>query len=173
MVDEQHRFGVRQRAALERATSRRTPPHMLHMTATPIPRTLALARYGDLDTSTLRELPRGRQPIDTRLVAGERRARAAPTRSCASSCAAGRQAYVVCPLIEEAERPAGADGARRRAAQPSRPARGDGRAASACARASSRAIELALLHGGMRPREKQEAMAAFASGGPTCSWRRP
>ena len=70
VVDEQHRFGVRQRAALGEQTGAH-PPHVLHMTATPIPRTLALARFGDLDTSTLRELPRGRQPIRTRVVAGE------------------------------------------------------------------------------------------------------
>ena len=70
------------------------------MTATPIPRTLALAGYGDLDTSTLRELPRGRQPIDTRIVAGER-SRAAPTSELREQLVAGRQAFVVCPLIEE------------------------------------------------------------------------
>src|SRR5581483_7009246 len=64
VVDEQHRFGVRQRAALHGKGT----PHMLHMTATPIPRTLALAGYGDLDTSALHELPAGRQPIDTRIV---------------------------------------------------------------------------------------------------------
>ena len=82
VVDEQHRFGVRQRAALHGKGT----PHMLHMTATPIPRTLALAGYGDLDTSMLRELPRGRQPIDTRIVAGERARERGPTTSCASSC---------------------------------------------------------------------------------------
>ena len=132
------------------------------MTATPIPRTLALARYGDLDTSTLRELPRGRQPIETRIVAGER-ARARAYEQLREELRAGRQAFVVCPLVEEAEddgadaRPAPArTGARRCARRPP--------SSSGCARASWRAIELALLHGGMRPREKQEAMAAFASG---------
>ena len=83
VIDEQHRFGVRQRAALGGGDAEH-PPHTLHMTATPIPRTLALARYGDLDTSTLRELPRGRRPIETRLVAGEA-ARTAPTSSSAPS----------------------------------------------------------------------------------------
>ncbi len=101
VIDEQHRFGVRQRTALgERDPAH--PPHTLHMTATPIPRTLALARYGDLDTSTLRELPLGRQPIETRLVSGEdERARA--YEDLRGELAAGRQAYVVCPLVEEAE----------------------------------------------------------------------
>jgi ATP-dependent DNA helicase RecG len=75
VVDEQHRFGVRQRAALDAkagvgANGRKIAPHVLHMTATPIPRTLALANYGDLDTTMLRELPRGRQPIETRIVSG-------------------------------------------------------------------------------------------------------
>ncbi len=96
VVDEQHRFGVRQRAALHRKGA----PHMLHMTATPIPRTLALAGYGDLDTSALHELPAGRQPIDTRVVAGER-GRARAYEELREQLRAGRQAFVVCPLIDE------------------------------------------------------------------------
>ena len=75
---------------------------MLHMTATPIPRTLALAKYGDLDVSVLRELPRGRQAIETRIVAGER-ARARAYEQLREQLRAGRQAYVVCPLVEEVE----------------------------------------------------------------------
>jgi ATP-dependent DNA helicase RecG len=158
VIDEQHRFGVRQRAALgERdgaragAQTRAQAPHTLHMTATPIPRTLALARYGDLDTSALHELPRGRQPIETRLVSGDgERARAYDELR--AELAAGRQAYVVCPLIEEAEE-AG---------------EGDLRAASAellrLQNGELAGYRLALLHGGMRPREKHDAMAAFASG---------
>ena len=102
VIDEQHRFGVRQRAALDAKGA----PHTLHMTATPIPRTLALAGYGDLDTSTLRELPRGREPIATR-VAGDERARADAYEALREQLGAGRQAYVVCPLIEEQQ----ADGA--------------------------------------------------------------
>ncbi len=163
MIDEQHRFGVRQRAALEASATREHPPHMLHMTATPIPRTLALARYGDLDTSTLRELPRGRRPIDTRLVAGERGARARLRAAARASCDAGRQAFVVCPLVEEAEDAAGSGGAVG-GALAARSQRGAPPSSRACAAGELRAIELALLHGGMRPREKQEAMAAFASG---------
>ncbi len=157
VVDEQHRFGVRQRAALnEKGT-----PHMLHMTATPIPRTLALAGYGDLDTSTLRELPLGRQPIDTRIVAGER-ARARAYDELREQLAAGRQAFVVCPLIEQEPEQPGEAGAAPVAGM------GELRAATAeLERLRGGELEgyrLVLLHGGMRPREKQEAMAAFASG---------
>jgi ATP-dependent DNA helicase RecG len=181
VIDEQHRFGVRQRAALEgreegdpaRASARAAQvPHMLHMTATPIPRTLALARYGDLDTSALHELPRGREPIETRLVSGEHE-RAQAYEELRTELAAGRQAYVVCPLIDEAgETQAGAStqpGSRAAAlADGAAPVDLGLRAASAellRLRAGELAgYELALLHGGMRPREKQEAMAAFASG---------
>jgi ATP-dependent DNA helicase RecG len=157
VVDEQHRFGVRQRAALnEKGT-----PHMLHMTATPIPRTLALAGYGDLDTSTLRELPVGRQPIDTRIVAGER-ARARAYDELREQLQAGRQAFVVCPLIEQEPEQPGEAGA------PPVAGMGELRAATAeLERLRGGELEgyrLVLLHGGMRPREKQEAMAAFASG---------
>jgi ATP-dependent DNA helicase RecG len=156
VVDEQHRFGVRQRAALHGKGT----PHMLHMTATPIPRTLALAGYGDLDTSILRELPVGRQPIETRIVAGER-ARSRAYDELRQHLRAGRQAYVVCPLIDEEpavpDRPPAAKGGI-----------GDLRAASAelerLRKGELQGYRLVLLHGGMRPREKQEAMAAFASG---------
>jgi ATP-dependent DNA helicase RecG len=155
VVDEQHRFGVRQRAALHAKGA----PHTLHMTATPIPRTLALAGYGDLDTSTLRELPRGRQPIHTRIVAGER-SRASAYDELREQLAAGRQAFVVCPLIDE--QPA-AEGE-----QAAPGAIGDLRAATAelerLRKGELRGHRLVLLHGGMRPREKQQAMAAFAAG---------
>jgi ATP-dependent DNA helicase RecG len=161
VIDEQHRFGVRQRAALGEHASGE-PPHTLHMTATPIPRTLALARYPDLDTSKLRELPAGRRPIETRLVSGESE-RAGAYELLRAELDAGRQAYVVCPLIDEAEEAPGGEPA---------PVAGASqvelRAATAeLARLSAgelRGYRLALLHGGMRPREKQEAMAAFACG---------
>jgi ATP-dependent DNA helicase RecG len=167
VIDEQHRFGVRQRAALgEREESTRAggiAPHTLHMTATPIPRTLALARYGDLDTSALHELPRGRQPIETRLVSGEHE-RALAYAELRNELAAGRQVYVVCPLIDEAE----AGGARPGAAADAPTDDLGLRAASAellrLRKGELKGYQLALLHGGMRPREKQEAMAAFASG---------
>ncbi len=179
IVDEQHRFGVRQRAALgERedgdrsrsATGAARMPHVLHMTATPIPRTLALARYGDLDTSTLRELPRGRQPIETRLVSGEQE-RAQAYEELRAELAAGRQAYVVCPLIESS--PAGDEAGGTTSAEvaappgPAAPELGLRAASAELLRLRDGELagyELALLHGGMRPREKQEAMAAFASG---------
>jgi ATP-dependent DNA helicase RecG len=156
VVDEQHRFGVRQRSALQDKGT----PHMLHMTATPIPRTLALAGYGDLDTSTLRELPAGRQPIDTRVVAGER-GRARAYEELREHLRAGRQAFVVCPLIEQ-------DAADTGAAAPAPSGLGELRAATAelqrLRKGELSGHELVLMHGGMRAREKQEAMAAFASG---------
>ncbi len=101
VVDEQHRFGVRQRAALSERPGRR-PVHTLHMTATPIPRTLALARYGDLDTTLLRERPAGRPPVRTLLASGEEE-RAAAYEQLRAELRAGRQAYVVCPLIDDGE----------------------------------------------------------------------
>jgi ATP-dependent DNA helicase RecG len=171
VIDEQHRFGVRQRAALGEGAA----PHTLHMTATPIPRTLALARYGDLDTSTLRELPRGRQPIETRLITGEHE-RAHAYDELRAELAAGRQAYVVCPLIDDAEDAGAGGGGAGEVASAAGQAAGSGAGASESGlRAASAELlrlrdgelagyELQLLHGGMRSREKQEAMAAFASG---------
>jgi ATP-dependent DNA helicase RecG len=157
VVDEQHRFGVRQRAALHGKGT----PHMLHMTATPIPRTLALAGYGDLDTSTLRALPVGRQPIDTRIVAGER-GRERAYEELREQLDAGRQAFVVCPLIEQAEAAPG------EAPSDGGGGIGDLRAATAelerLRKGELKDYELVLLHGGMRAREKQEAMAKFVSG---------
>jgi len=164
VVDEQHRFGVRQRGALEERDPAH-PAHMLHMTATPIPRTLALATYGDLDASTLRELPLGRQPTETRLVAGER-GRALAYEELRGQLRAGRQAFVVCPLVEEPDGPdAGRGGSPTGSGE-----RPDGSQRAATAellrlRAGElKGYELALLHGAMPPREKQAAMAAFASG---------
>ena len=109
VVDEQHRFGVRQRAALDakgpaptaEATDRLTP-HVLHMTATPIPRTLALVEHGDLDHTSLKELPRGRRPIETHVASGERERERAYERI-REELRAGRQAFVVCPLVEESD----------------------------------------------------------------------
>jgi len=149
VIDEQHRFGVRQRAALDGGGA----AHLLHMTATPIPRTLALARYADLDTSVLRELPVGRRPIRTRLIAGESE-RAGAYEQLRGHLRAGRQAYVVCPLIDEAGESDGvSDGLRAAGAELERLRGGE-----------LAGYRLELLHGGMGTREKRAAMARFASG---------
>ena len=103
VVDEQHRFGVRQRAALDaKARGRDLAPHVLHMTATPIPRTLRLASFGALDVTALRELPKGRRPIATHLASGEHERDRAYERI-REELRAGRQAFVVCPLVSESE----------------------------------------------------------------------
>ena len=102
VVDEQHRFGVRQRAALDAKAPDGLTPHVLHMTATPIPRTLSLTAYGDLDATVLRELPKGRMPVETFVVDGAR-ARARAYERIREEIAAGRQCFVVCPLVEESE----------------------------------------------------------------------
>ncbi len=155
VVDEQHRFGVRQRTALHGKAPEGHAPHVLHMTATPIPRTLALCEYGDLDQTRLRERPVGRGPTATHLVAGARE-RARAYERIAEELRAGRQAFVVCPLVEAGELE-------------------EGIGAAAQARAATEEFErlrhgelrdfrLVLLHGQMGHREKQAAMAAFAAG---------
>ena len=149
VVDEQHRFGVNQRRALDRKAPDGLAPHVLHMTATPIPRTLALTAYGDLDVTILRELPAGRRPITTHVCATENERTRAYERI-REELRAGRQAFVVCPLVEESE----ALQARAATAEFERLKAGE-----------LKEFEVVLLHGQMRPREKQEAMAAFAAGG--------
>jgi len=151
VVDEQHRFGVRQRAALDAKGSgpaHPASPHVLHMTATPIPRTLALSRYGDLDFTVLRELPRGRQPVKT-FVSSTEAERARAYDRLREELRAGRQAFIVCPLVEESEllqvRAATAEFERLRAGELAE-------------------FRVVLLHGQMRPAAKQEAMGAFAGG---------
>ena len=99
ITDEQHRFGVLQRSAL---TVKGENPHLLVMSATPIPRTLALILYGDLDISVIDELPPGRRPVDTYAIDGEKRPRA--YRFIREQLDAGRQAYIVCPLVEESDK---------------------------------------------------------------------
>ena len=149
VIDEQHRFGVRQRAALDRKAPGELVPHALHMTATPIPRTLALTAYGDLDATTLRELPAGRGPVETHVVDGER-ARARAYERIREEIAAGRQCFVVCPLVTESEAlqaKAAVDEAERLQATEFRDHR------------------VQLIHGQMPTAQKQEAMRAFASGG--------
>ncbi len=148
VVDEQHRFGVRQRAVLDAKAPAGSAPHVLHMTATPIPRTLALANYGDLDITVLRELPRGRQPIATHVVAGERE-RARAYERIREELRAGRQAFVVCPLVEESD----ALAARAATVEYER-----------LARTELAGFAVVLMHGQMAARDKQAAMAAFMSG---------
>ncbi len=148
VVDEQHRFGVRQRAALDAKAPAGLAPHVLHMTATPIPRTLRLASFGALDVTTLRELPRGRQPIET-FVAGGEAARSRAYERIREELRAGRQAFVVCPLVEESE----ALAARAATAEYER-----------LKTTEFADFEVVLLHGQMKSRDKAEAMAAFTSG---------
>jgi ATP-dependent DNA helicase RecG len=147
VVDEQHRFGVRQRAALDAKGPHEAAPHALHMTATPIPRTLSLTAYGDLDATVLRELPAGRKPVETWVVGEEKRAGA--YEFIRKRLREGRQAYVVCPLVEGSEKleaKAAAEEADRLRA---------GEFAD---------FEVGLLHGQMPPRSKQAAMERFATG---------
>jgi ATP-dependent DNA helicase RecG len=145
IIDEQHRFGVMQRFHLMRKGSY---PHTLVMTATPIPRTLAMTLYGDLDVSTIDELPPNRSPIVTRTVTDTERQRAyAFVRE---QIEQGRpQVYVVCPLIEESEKI-------------------DLRAAEKTFEHLSQEVfpnlRVGLLHGRLRGAEKEEAMARFTSG---------
>jgi len=102
VVDEQHRFGVQQRLALrKKADAGGVVPHQLMMSATPIPRTLSMSYYADLDVSVIDELPPGRTPVKTRLIAKARRRQV--LERIRAACAAGEQAYWVCPLIEESE----------------------------------------------------------------------
>jgi ATP-dependent DNA helicase RecG len=147
VVDEQHRFGVRQRAALDAKGPGGRLPHVLHMTATPIPRTLSLTAYGDLDTTALRELPAGRQPITTRVVDEERRPEA--YEFIRARLREGRQAFVVCPLVADSE------AVQAKAAEAE---------AKRLAAAELRDFRVALLHGQMPSERKARAMEAFASG---------
>ena len=140
VVDEQHRFGVEQRKALTEGRS----PHVLHMTATPIPRTLALTVYGDLAVSEITRPPADRKPIKTAWVAEDRSA-AAYSRL-RKHLDAGRQAYVVCPLIEESET------TQARAAEAE---------AERLQKAELRGYRVGLLHGRLRPAERRELMACF------------
>ena len=147
VVDEQHRFGVRQRAALDDRAREERVPHMLHMTATPIPRTLALTAYGDLDVTSLRELPAGRRPVATHVVDGAR-ARARAYERAREEVARGRQCFVVCPLVEESE-----------ALQ----ARAATVEAERLARTEFRELRVEVLHGQMPSRRKAAAMDAFVA----------
>jgi ATP-dependent DNA helicase RecG len=140
VVDEQHRFGVEQRGALAAGRS----PHVLHMTATPIPRTLALTVYGDLSVTEIAKPPANRKPIVTSWVTDDRAPEA--YRRLRKHLDAGRQAYVVCPLIEQSE----TSQARAAEAEAERLRRGE-----------LRDYRVGLLHGRLRPAERRELMASF------------
>lgn len=144
VIDEQHRFGVKQRASLWTKNTR--PPHILVMTATPIPRTLAMTVYGDLDVSVIDELPPGRRPVRTIHYYADQRARIHDGLH--AQLAAGLQAYVIYPLIEESEK-------------------SDLRNLEAGyeqIRAEFPEFAVGKVHGRMRPAEKEQAMRDFAAG---------
>ena len=143
VIDEQHRFGVKQRVAL--STNQNLPPDMLIMTATPIPRTLALTAFGDMDTSILATKPPGRTPITTLVMADDKLPQIA--RRLEGIIAKGEQAYWVCPLVEESEDSDLAD-ATSRHAWLSKGYKG----------------KVGLLHGKMKPKDKEDMMAAFKNG---------
>ncbi|OYT69395.1 MAG: ATP-dependent DNA helicase RecG [Chloracidobacterium sp. CP2_5A] len=144
VIDEQHRFGVMQR---EKLVARGVAPDVLVMTATPIPRSLAMAVYGDLDVSVIDELPPGRKPVATAVRGNDRRARVYDFIR--QECAAGRQAYIVYPLVEESEKL-------------------DVAAATAAAEYLQREVfptfAVSLLHGRLRADEKDAVMQRFVAG---------
>ena len=145
IADEQHRFGVEQRAALTQKGER---PHVLVMSATPIPRTLALMLYGDLDVSVIRELPPGRKSVKTVVVSGSYRERL--NGFLLAQAEAGHQAFVVCPMVEENDE-----------------LPDNVKSAEEYARELSEALpslRIGCCHGKLRPKEKEAAMAAFANG---------
>lgn len=144
IIDEQHRFGVHQRLALsEKGREGELHPHQLVMTATPIPRTLAMTAYADLDVSVLDELPPGRTPVQTAAVPDTRRDEV--MERLGAACRSGRQAYWVCTLIEESEKL-------------------EAKAAEEAHQALVEALpdlRIGLVHGRMKPREKDAVMQAF------------
>ncbi|HUB89102.1 MAG TPA: ATP-dependent DNA helicase RecG [Dyella sp.] len=147
IVDEQHRFGVQQRLALrDKGLEGDGVPHQLVLTATPIPRTLAMSAYADLDISAIDELPPGRTPVQTIAISNARRAEV--IERIRAACLEGRQAYWVCTLIEESEQ------LRAQAAQ----------AAHAELSHALDELQVGLIHGRMKPKEKQAVMDAFKAG---------
>jgi ATP-dependent DNA helicase RecG len=143
VVDEQHRFGVEQRRALVEGRT----PHVLHMTATPIPRTLALTVYGDLHVTEIAKPPASRKPIVTSWVTAERSSEAYTRLR--KHLDAGRQAYVVCPLIEDSE------------TSQARAAEGE---AERLQRVELKGYRVGLLHGRLRPADRRELMGRFKAG---------
>ncbi len=146
IVDEQHRFGVHQRLLLQQKSETGRVPHQLVMTATPIPRTLAMTAYADLDCSVIDELPPGRSPVTT--VAIENNRRQQVLQRVHSACTEGQQAYWVCTLVEESEML-------------------QAQAAEATAEALQQVLQdinIGLVHGRQKPAEKAAAMSAFKRG---------
>jgi ATP-dependent DNA helicase RecG len=162
VVDEQHRFGVEQRAALA-AKSGGFPPHVLVMTATPIPRTVAMTVFGDLETSTLRELPAGRAPIQTSVVplADQPSWLERAYQRIREEVAKGHQVYVVCPRIggdADDGGPQPADG------EDARPMAAVEEVAPGLAEGPLRGLRLEMLHGRLAPDAKDQVMRSFAAG---------
>jgi ATP-dependent DNA helicase RecG len=144
VIDEQHRFGVSQRLLL--SSKAEHPPHLLVMTATPIPRTLTLTHYGEMDVSRIDEMPPGRTPVETRVISEDRLGEVVD--GLARHVASGCQAYWVCPLVEESEK-------------------SDAAAAEERARVLKLRFgtdKVGLVHGRMKGPEKDDVMASFASG---------
>ena len=147
IVDEQHRFGVHQRLALrDKGAAGKSVPHQLIMTATPIPRTLAMAAYADLDVSAIDELPPGRTPVQTVALSAERRPEL--VERIRAACAEGRQAYWVCTLIDDSDEVV------------AQAAQGTFEALST----QLPGLKVGLVHGRMKQAEKQATMRAFKSG---------
>lgn len=176
VVDEQHRFGVEQRDALRGKGVQ--PPHVLVMTATPIPRTVTMTVFGDMETSTLSELPQGRSPIATHVVPADRQAWVQRTwERIAEEVRSGRQAYVVCPRIGDEGGSAGSAAASPDDEEIAPPEPGEGEETAPREMASVYAVEatlrdnpalaglsIAVLHGRMAPEDKDAVMAAFTRG---------
>jgi ATP-dependent DNA helicase RecG len=147
IIDEQHRFGVHQRLSLrDKAAVKNLSPHQLVITATPIPRTLAMSAYADLDCSVIAELPPGRMPVNTALVSNTRRDEV--TQRIQQACASGHQAYWVCTLIEESEQL-------------------QAQAAEVTAEQLQKQLpelRIGLIHGRMKAADKQQLMQEFKAG---------
>ncbi|MEK7541294.1 MAG: ATP-dependent DNA helicase RecG [Patescibacteria group bacterium] len=170
VVDEQHRFGVSQRAALAAPSSKfqvpssqKVLPHFLSMTATPIPRTLALTVYGDLDLSVLDEMPKSRRPVVTKIISPEKRNDA--YQFIRSEVRKGRQAFVVCPRIEVGSRKSEVGGGISRHSTQQKLLLAEVKTVKEEFRKLSEEIfpdlSVAMLHGKMKPKEKEGIMAAF------------
>ena len=144
VIDEQHRFGVSQRLLLSSKAER--PPHLLAMTATPIPRTLTLTHYGEMDVSRIDEMPPGRTPVETRVISDEKLPEV--VASLGRHIDGGGQAYWVCPLVEESEKSDAAAAEER----------------AAVLRMRFGADKVGLVHGRMKGPAKDDVMASFASG---------